>query len=216
MIRLKLRGPSSFFAIVKFAVRIETLTANGENMAKTRYDACIDCGATKTGGSRRYSRCSICSQRNPERRNSVSNKIKERWQDKSYRDNVCDRISTVKRKRYEDDEFRERMKKIVKATMNTDETRIRCSLSHGGDGDLERINEAKRRLAWRKSARRLWTLSVKRRDGFKCAHCSSTIKLHAHHVKPKAQHPDYEFDIDNGITLCESCHLDEHRRLRSQ
>lgn len=216
MIRLKLEGLSSFCAIVKFAAGFETLAANGDNMAKLKYDACSDCGMEKSGGSRRYSRCVSCSQRNPERRSAVSNKIKECWEDQKHRKIVGERISISKRQQYENESFRERMRQITKEVMNSDETRIRCSISHGGDGDLERINEAKRKSAWRKSAKRRWSLSVKRRDGLQCRYCSSTNRLHAHHIKPKAQYPEYEFDVDNGITLCESCHLNEHRRLRSE
>lgn len=57
-----------------------------------------------------------------------------------------------------------------------------------------------------------WVKSVKTRDGWKCVDCGSTEKLHAHHVKRWKHHPDLRYDIDNGKTLCHSCHEIAHGR----
>jgi hypothetical protein len=57
-----------------------------------------------------------------------------------------------------------------------------------------------------------WVGIVKYRDGNACKKCKSTKNLQAHHIKPVSKYPDLIIDIDNGITLCESCHKEFHSR----
>lgn len=54
-----------------------------------------------------------------------------------------------------------------------------------------------------------WALKIKRRDTI-CLYCGSTDKLHAHHILSKGKHPEFALFINNGITLCETCHIQEH------
>jgi hypothetical protein len=58
-----------------------------------------------------------------------------------------------------------------------------------------------------------WRLAVFSRDGFKCQSCGDAKggNLHAHHIKSFANHPSLRYDINNGVTLCEPCHENEHR-----
>lgn len=55
---------------------------------------------------------------------------------------------------------------------------------------------------------RVWSMSVRKRDGYKCRRksCGSRYKLHAHHILNQADNPDLRFEVWNGITLCQSCH----------
>lgn len=54
---------------------------------------------------------------------------------------------------------------------------------------------------------KLWRESVFKRDEYTCQVCKQTGgKLQAHHIKPHTIFPEYIFDIDNGQTLCISCH----------
>jgi len=55
-----------------------------------------------------------------------------------------------------------------------------------------------------------WSRDVKRRD-HKCVYCGSEERLHSHHILSAHKHPEFRLFIDNGITLCHTCHWDEHR-----
>jgi len=57
---------------------------------------------------------------------------------------------------------------------------------------------------------------VKDRDGWKCTKCGSSEDLHAHHIIPWRQDQSKRFDIDNGITLCCSCHAKEEGFQKGQ
>ena len=50
------------------------------------------------------------------------------------------------------------------------------------------------------------------RDNFKCKKCGSKEKINAHHILAQKHYPDKRYDIDNGITLCEKCHIQIHQK----
>ena len=59
---------------------------------------------------------------------------------------------------------------------------------------------------------RKWRDKVFQRDAYKCNKCEVVgTKLHAHHIFSWDKHIDKRFDVDNGITLCESCHKNFHK-----
>lgn len=61
---------------------------------------------------------------------------------------------------------------------------------------------------------KLWRKSVFERDEYTCVWCgikfikgvTGRIMIHADHIKPFAYFPELRFAIDNGRTLCVSCH----------
>ncbi len=52
-----------------------------------------------------------------------------------------------------------------------------------------------------------WRKRVLARDGFACQDCGARTNLEAHHIHPWSTHPDLRTELDNGQTLCRSCHL---------
>lgn len=51
-----------------------------------------------------------------------------------------------------------------------------------------------------------WRRDVFSRDNYTCQDCGETGYVTAHHIKSFAHYPDLRFDINNGKTLCQSCH----------
>jgi len=58
-----------------------------------------------------------------------------------------------------------------------------------------------------------WRSAVYERDNWTCQECGTQGPLNAHHIKSWAHHPEFRFDIDNGVTLCEKCHAEKHPHL---
>ena len=53
-----------------------------------------------------------------------------------------------------------------------------------------------------------WRKNVFARDNYTCQFCYSVIggKFNAHHIQKFSDFPMKRFDVENGITLCSSCH----------
>ena len=66
-------------------------------------------------------------------------------------------------------------------------------------GENQRIRQS--------AAMKAWRLKVLKRDNFTCQKCGAKGYLEAHHIKPFAYFPALRFDINNGQTLCKSCHM---------
>ena len=59
-----------------------------------------------------------------------------------------------------------------------------------------------------------WRFDVFVRDKFICQKCGygNGGILTAHHMKSFADYPELRFDVDNGLTICLSCHIEIHRK----
>lgn len=57
----------------------------------------------------------------------------------------------------------------------------------------------------KKELESLWKETCKKRDDYKCQYCGSQGILQVHHIVSRKNASTF-FDIDNGITLCQSCH----------
>lgn len=53
-----------------------------------------------------------------------------------------------------------------------------------------------------------WRKSVLKRDNYRCVVCKRgrPARLEVDHIYSWARYPDLRFDVDNGQTLCHSCH----------
>jgi 5-methylcytosine-specific restriction endonuclease McrA len=67
-----------------------------------------------------------------------------------------------------------------------------------------------------------WREAVIDRDGNRCIDCGATEgdsfhKLTAHHLIPwSTEGADSNFDINNGVALCNSCHAKRHRSVTGE
>lgn len=58
-----------------------------------------------------------------------------------------------------------------------------------------------------------WRMDVFERDHYTCQICKKVGGvLNAHHIKPFAKYKRLRLVVSNGITLCESCHKQLHRK----
>lgn len=72
----------------------------------------------------------------------------------------------------------------------------------------ERIRHSVEYIAWRKE---VW-----KRDNWACRDCGKKCKnkdIVAHHLKLFSCFPELRFSVDNGITLCRSCHARLHKTM---
>jgi len=61
-----------------------------------------------------------------------------------------------------------------------------------------------------------WMITVKIRDNFKCQQCFTDNRLEAHHIKPYRFFVEDRYKVDNGLTLCGTCHKKEEAHLKKQ
>ena len=58
-----------------------------------------------------------------------------------------------------------------------------------------------------------WRKTVYQRDNYTCYGCDSNQNLNSHHIWSFAKYPEYRFEVWNGQTLCEPCHMNLHKEL---
>lgn len=130
-----------------------------------------------------------------------SEAIKTQWENNEERRehlrNNCSHLHT--------DESINKMKK----TKQTEEYRKKASESKMGDKnpaykpDLDRDSDTKRSIAGTTK----WKRDIREKYNHKCDKCGSSEKLNTHHLYNWSEHPDKRFDIENGVLLCEKCHI---------
>lgn len=95
--------------------------------------------------------------------------------------------------------------------------RENIKLSHSGSkchwwkGGISPENERVRKTMEYKH----WRDDVFKRDNWTCQKCFTKGGiLHPHHIKGFADYKELRFLIDNGITLCISCHKKVHKKVK--
>lgn len=87
------------------------------------------------------------------------------------------------------------------------------------------LAERGKKFPWEKDKKRQrhiaeyvnWRTQVFERDEYTCAICGQVGgRLNAHHIKPFKDYPQFRFDVNNGITLCEECHKRVHREKNNE
>jgi len=63
-----------------------------------------------------------------------------------------------------------------------------------------------------------WSRKVMKRDNYTCQDCGKRdgSRLNAHHMIPRSKDISKAFSLDNGKTLCVSCHRKIHKKLREE
>ncbi len=57
-----------------------------------------------------------------------------------------------------------------------------------------------------------WARAVKKRDHYMCQLCEGRGELNSHHLNGWNTFPDERYSIENGVTLCKTCHNQFHDR----
>jgi len=74
-------------------------------------------------------------------------------------------------------------------------------------GDIPHKENVRHRIKYK-----LWREQVLEKDNHKCTTCNSTKRLHVHHNNSFYSYPADITNIDNGCTLCQSCHMKLHHK----
>jgi hypothetical protein len=79
----------------------------------------------------------------------------------------------------------------------------------GWKGGVEtEINKLRKTSEWKD-----WRTKIFERDKYTCYKCEKVGGLlHPHHIIPKSIDLSLIYDINNGITLCKSCHMEVHHK----
>lgn len=56
-----------------------------------------------------------------------------------------------------------------------------------------------------------WRLEVLNKYSYKCLKCGNTNNLNVHHIENFSSNELLRFDINNGVVLCECCHLPKYK-----
>lgn len=58
-----------------------------------------------------------------------------------------------------------------------------------------------------------WREAVYKKDNYTCRQCNKKVpNLNAHHIKSWKEYPELRYIISNGVTLCEQCHINFHKK----
>lgn len=157
-------------------------------------------------------------EQHPEAREQRAKTSKELWE----RPGMRQQLSAAQRKGHTAPGVKERRHEYLCAQWSKPDIREKRSLAYkkgwAKPGCLERVSGAN---AWNwkgdavtenrrqrdSSKYKNWRVAVFTRDNYTCQHCGQRGgTLHADHIKPFCNFIESRFDVNNGRTLCVSCH----------
>ncbi len=147
----------------------------------------------------------------------ISKSVKILWQNPEYKRHMSEihkgQVSSMKGKHHSK-ETKERISKQLIGRRLSEATKKKIGEVERGErhwnwkGGITPINIKIRTGPETKK----WRNSVFARDDWTCQKCGKRgIELRAHHILIFSQHPELKFTINNGITLCKSCHNKFHK-----
>lgn len=98
----------------------------------------------------------------------------------------------------------------VRKTQSTMENRIKSSCRQRGIAieDFDGFSTTEEHMARNNTYYKEWIRKVFERDNYTCQCCGKRGgNLNAHHLYNFSEYKNLRYDINNGITLCEKCHL---------
>lgn len=98
----------------------------------------------------------------------------------------------------------------ARETQSTMENRIKSSCRQRGIAieDFEGFATTEQHMARNNTYYKEWVRNVFQRDNYTCQCCGKRGgNLNAHHLYNFAEYEDLRYDVENGITFCEECHL---------
>lgn len=138
----------------------------------------------------------------------VDNEERRQWQAGFIRNKITGETREKIIEKMQTDEYKEKQRISKTGELNG---------MYGVTGDKhpqwnpERTHE--QRVAERKTTKdRLWRISVFVRDNYTCQVCGDDKggNLVSHHLESYHKNEQGRYDIDNGLTLCKTCHFDYH------
>lgn len=100
--------------------------------------------------------------------------------------------------------------KKFRETQSTMENRIKSSCRQHGIKieDFNGFSTTEQHMARNNTYYKEWVRKVFERDNYTCQCCGKRGgNLNAHHLYNFSEYPDLRYDVSNGITFCERCHL---------
>lgn len=121
------------------------------------------------------------------------------------KDGLCSKCRS--RKNYLENVDKYRKTKICVCGKKILKTSVACSSCSQLGNNNHRWKEVKQdRGIHFTSEYRKWRIDVFRKYGHKCLFCNSTYRVAAHHIYPKRDFPEKQFDVNNGVPLCHKHH----------
>lgn len=124
------------------------------------------------------------------------------------------KYSHIFKKKPNSGSFKKGMIPFHKDKTAMDDPRIPHGESHGmWKNNSTLVNYGKNGIRLQNSHKeKIWRIEVYKRDNYTCQICHErsrkghSFKINAHHIKSWRDYPEERFNIDNGITLCQSYH----------
>lgn len=205
-----------------------------EEKKVTLYLNCEMCGKekTKSDGDQRYKLCRDCSHEQSRKNSKKTNICSKCGIEKKYTYNILCKscalsgiIPSDKTRKIWSEQRKGKTPpnkgKKGKSTIPTLETRVKISNAKTGltltpeQYKLylqEQIEQGRRYKLGKSFESKKWSFAIKEKYNFKCVKCGSNKNLHSHHIKSWRHFPELRFDLDNGLCLCQKCHILEHKR----